>query len=61
MESLFKDNGLTDPPNNQNYKGVSESKVYLFSRNYIVIKEKCFKAFLENFNNEKKYYITMLL
>jgi hypothetical protein len=35
---------------------VGESKVYLFSRNYIVIKEKCFKAFLENFNNEKKYY-----
>ena len=56
MKSLFKDNGLTDPPNNQNYKGVGESKVYLFSRNYIVIKEKCFKAFLENFNNEKKYY-----
>jgi hypothetical protein len=22
MKSLFKDNGLTDPPNNQNFKGV---------------------------------------
>ena len=45
MKSLFKDNGLNDPPTNPNYN-VGEDKVYLFSRYYNVINEKCFKAFL---------------
>ena len=57
FRSLYKDNGLTDPPDNYY---VDNFKAYLFVRNYNEIDEKCFKDFLRDIENEKKYYDSIL-
>jgi hypothetical protein len=57
MKSLYKDNGLTDPPN---YDYIEGAAVFLFVRNYNEIDEKCFNDFFENFEIEKKYYDSVL-
>ena len=57
MISLYKDNGLTDPPS---YDYINDAKVFLFVRNYNEIDQKCFEDFFENFEKEKKYYDSIL-
>ena len=46
LKSLYKDNGLTDPPN---YDYIEGAAVFLFVRNYNEIDQKCFDDFLEIF------------
>jgi hypothetical protein len=58
MKNLYKENGLTDPPNDDNFGNPSVS---LYARNYNEIDEKCFEKFIKDFKDEKKYYSGVLI
>ena len=53
MVGLYNDNGLDDSPD---YSSVYRTSVNLYVRNYNEIDEECFNKFLQDLNNEKKYY-----
>ena len=57
MGSLYWDNGLLDPPSFENAK---DKTVFLYARNYIEIDETCFEGFIQDLNDEKKYYDSVL-
>ena len=53
--SLYRDNGLTlTSPS----PSVSSTYVDLYARNYKDIDEKCLEKFLEDFEDEKKYFVS---
>ena len=58
MKNLYKENGLTDPPNNENFGNPSVS---LYVRNYNELDEKCFEKFIKDFKDEDKYYSGVLI
>ena len=50
--SLYKDNGLTDT----NTVYIRENTVELYAKNYNDVDEKCVEEFLEDYEDEKKYF-----
>ena len=58
MKNLYKENGLTDPPNEENFGNPS---VFLYVRNYNEINEECFQKFIKDFKAEDKYYSGVLI
>lgn len=58
MRNLYKENGLTDPPNNENF---GDPSVFLYVRNYNEINEVCFEKFIKDFKGEDKYYSGVII
>ena len=58
MKNLYKENGLTDPPNN---KDLGNPTVSLYARNYNELDEECFEKFIKDFKSEDKYYSGVLI
>ena len=54
--SLYKDNGLTLTVSSTS--SLSSTYVDLYARNYKDIDEKCLEKFLEDFEDEKKYFVS---
>ena len=57
MSSLYLDNGLSTPAYNNI---IGQSTVDLYVRNYNEIDETCFEGFIQDLNDEKKYYDSVL-
>ena len=58
LKNLYKENGLTDPPDNEN---LGNPSVSLYARNYNEIDEECFEKFIKDFKAEDKYYSGVLI
>ena len=56
ITSLYKDNGLYDPPN---AVGFNNDNIDIYVRNYNEMDESCIKGFLSDLNDEKQYYISI--
>ena len=58
MRNLYKENGLTAPPNNENF---GDPSVFLYVRNYNEINEVCFEKFIKDFKGEDIYYSGVII